>query len=258
MERRPMNANPIPPPPFCWQDKRALRLIREQLDRPKVMSSIAVYTALTEYASNKESESFQVSIGHIATLAGCGERTVKARLNDLRNLSLIQTTCPALKTALTFRLLPTQGAIAAPDGCRTLGNNRTTQGKRTAPLLAPNRRIEEKNTPNPQSSSAKDMVLDEPAKETTALHKGKPENEYLPSSLPLPDNNQKRECRPTAQQISILNQINGLSKAIVAIENMAKIETDPIKAQSLRDKVTKRQKYISDLKARLEKTQVHD
>ncbi|MEI7733754.1 MAG: hypothetical protein WCO56_29585 [Verrucomicrobiota bacterium] len=160
--------------PFCWQDKRVLRLIREHLDRSKVTSSLAVYLALTEHASNKESESFQVSIGHIATLAGCGERTVKDRLNDLRNMSLIQTTCPALRTALTFKLLPTQDALSTPDGCRTLGNNRPTQGdnrptqgKRTASLLALSRRTEEKNTPNPQRLSLKSMVLDELTKEVT-------------------------------------------------------------------------------------------
>jgi hypothetical protein len=92
--------------PFCWQHKAALRKIREAFDAEKsVASALGVYHALTEIASDKESESFETTHGWIAHKSGLSPRTVQDRLAGLSQIGLVEISTPALKSPSTYRLL---------------------------------------------------------------------------------------------------------------------------------------------------------
>jgi hypothetical protein len=114
----PNEATPIPPAPgvgirqikdapFCWQHKPALRLIRDSFDTEKtVASALGVYLALTEIASDKESEIFETTHGWLAQKSGLSARTVQNRLAGLSQIGLVKVSTPALKSPSTYRLLP--------------------------------------------------------------------------------------------------------------------------------------------------------
>lgn len=64
-----------------------------------------VYVALTEIASNLQTEQFIVRQEQIAKLSGLSIRTVFVRLNDLQCLKLLTVTTPKMKAASTYTLL---------------------------------------------------------------------------------------------------------------------------------------------------------
>jgi DNA-binding Lrp family transcriptional regulator len=81
-------------------------LIREAFDADKtVASALAVYLALTEIASDEESEVFTTTHAWIAQKCGVSPRTVQDRLNELAEIGLVEIHTPALKSPSTFRLL---------------------------------------------------------------------------------------------------------------------------------------------------------
>lgn len=93
-------------PPFCWQHKPALRKIREAFDQEKTVSSaLGIYGALTEIASDEESEVFQTTHAYIAQKSGFSPRTVQARLAGLAEIGLVEVSTPSMKTPSTYRLL---------------------------------------------------------------------------------------------------------------------------------------------------------
>lgn len=92
--------------PFCWQHKVALRKIREAFDAEKtVASALAVYLALTEIASDDETEEFQTTHAWIANKSGVSPRTVQDRLTGLAEIGVVKIHTPALKSPSTYRLL---------------------------------------------------------------------------------------------------------------------------------------------------------
>jgi hypothetical protein len=92
--------------PFCWQHKAARRKIRDAFDRDKtVHSALGTYDALTEIASDEESEIFETTHAWIALLSGFSQRTVGKRLPELEEIGLIEIDTPALKAPSTIRLL---------------------------------------------------------------------------------------------------------------------------------------------------------
>jgi hypothetical protein len=121
--------------PFCWQNKNILRSIRDYFDATNnVSSALAVYVALTEIASDKQSEVFDRRIGDIAMRAGVSYRTASKVLHRLESLSLIAIT--RHKVSGTNE--------NAPSTYRLLGfsNNCPTSGNGTEPKSFP-REIEE-------------------------------------------------------------------------------------------------------------------
>ena len=65
-----------PEPPYCWQSKVARRFICEHFDGDSFGAScLGVYAALTEIASDEESETFTTQQSHIAKKACLGVRT---------------------------------------------------------------------------------------------------------------------------------------------------------------------------------------
>src|SRR5437667_456982 len=72
--------------PFCWQNKHVLRAIRDHFDATNnVSSALAVYLALTEIASDKQSELFDRRIGDIAARAGVSYKTANKVLHRLES-----------------------------------------------------------------------------------------------------------------------------------------------------------------------------
>jgi hypothetical protein len=96
-----------PQPPYCWQHKEALRRIREHLDGDSLLPyALAVYVAITENASDIESEEVTTLQGHLARLAGnISTRTIRRVLPLLRGMGLIDYQTPKLRGPITFRLL---------------------------------------------------------------------------------------------------------------------------------------------------------
>jgi hypothetical protein len=96
-----------PEPPYCWQNKEALRRIRERLDGDSHLPyALSVYCALTENASDQGKEEFETLQSHLAMLAGgISTRTVRRVLPILREICVIGYATPKLRGPTTFRLL---------------------------------------------------------------------------------------------------------------------------------------------------------
>ena len=62
--------------PFCWQDVRALDLIRDHFEGRERMAALAVYVAMTECANEQRSDTFTAARARIADKAGTTDRTV--------------------------------------------------------------------------------------------------------------------------------------------------------------------------------------
>jgi len=79
--------------PFCWQSKTALREIRDHIGESDLQISvsiaIAIYTILTEIASNCQNESFTEKQSKIACLSGVSTRYVKMVLRELKKMGII-------------------------------------------------------------------------------------------------------------------------------------------------------------------------
>lgn len=138
--------------PFCWQNKETLRGIRESLDACANLPSIlGVYHALTEIASNEQSNQFTATQSHIAQLAGgiC-TKTVGRCLKELRELEIISTELSRLRGPLKFDLLR-DGTWIPNDG--TLSPNvRTVRGSQ---LSVSRRTLEESSEEIPAGVAVK-------------------------------------------------------------------------------------------------------
>jgi len=77
--------------PFCWQKKKALRLIRKSFEGDTT-SALAVYVALTEIASDAKAETFPASAGYIANKAGVSRRTAIRFIKPFEHCGLIAVT----------------------------------------------------------------------------------------------------------------------------------------------------------------------
>lgn len=92
--------------PFAWQSKAARRRIRDAFDAAgSVASALSVYDALTEIASNEQSETFRAAHAYVAGLAGVSAPTVKRIFPVLREIGLIHVETPALRAPSVITLL---------------------------------------------------------------------------------------------------------------------------------------------------------
>ena len=108
-EGKRTRGSPSTEKPFAWQSKAALRKIRDSFDAEKIVASaLGVYYALTEIASDKETEIFQTTHAYIAQKSGLSPRTVQTRLVGLAEIGLVEISTPALKAPSTYRLLSVQ------------------------------------------------------------------------------------------------------------------------------------------------------
>jgi hypothetical protein len=86
--------------PWCWANKSALEKIRTRCEDPR--STLAVYLALCEIASDEQSNNFMASMDRIAAKACLSRRTVFDRLNDLERIGLVEIF--RSKTSQNFRI----------------------------------------------------------------------------------------------------------------------------------------------------------
>ena len=108
--------------PFAWQDKRVLRLIRENC--AEYHSALSVYVALTVVASDKESAEFQTTHQWIAMQSGLSVSTVKSRLKDLSQIgAVVVKPSTGLRQPSSYQLPPlANGCLTFGNGCRAIGN----------------------------------------------------------------------------------------------------------------------------------------
>ena len=106
-----------PEPPYCWQNKGALRLIRQYMEDkdqwPKVSSRLVFYLALCEMASNRGSESFICSQKSLKDLCGLSEHTQTEIIKDLKSAGVIAACDPlnGVQGQKTYTLLEVIGKI---------------------------------------------------------------------------------------------------------------------------------------------------
>ncbi|HXR05587.1 MAG TPA: hypothetical protein VN836_12855 [Verrucomicrobiae bacterium] len=132
--------------PFCYQHKPALRKIRESFDAEKtVPSAILTYGALTEIASDMQTEIFTTTHGWIAQKSGLSPRTVQARLAGLVEIGLIEISTPILKAPSTYRLLPVPQSL--PDDKQPLRDVRQRTKKTSLPSLEESKKNHSKKIP---------------------------------------------------------------------------------------------------------------
>jgi hypothetical protein len=108
--------------PWCWQEKTALKMITEQFaESNQAVSARSVYVAMTELASDHQSDTFTVSKALIAHKAGVSVKTVERLLNGFEQLALIRidrnvvtASAGAIKSANTYTLLPVRHSDVTP------------------------------------------------------------------------------------------------------------------------------------------------
>lgn len=129
--------------PFAWQDKRVLKKIRDGVE--DYGTALAVYTALTIAASDKQSAEFATTHGWLAMASGVATRTVKRRLADLKRIGVVEIVTPSLRAPCTYKLLASDGTLRTlGHGGPALGNGGPAIGHGTGPSVAQIRRKEEK------------------------------------------------------------------------------------------------------------------
>lgn len=134
---------------FAWQDKAALRKIRESIR--DYDSALGVYLALTVAASDAQNDEFTTTHKWLAGLSGFSERTVRDRLHDLREIGLVGIVTPKLRSPCTYKLLP------SGDGCPTAGNGCRAFGNGAGGSVADIRRTEEKNLERERTTRAREQ-----------------------------------------------------------------------------------------------------
>jgi hypothetical protein len=94
--------------PFCWQHKDVLRMITETFsESDQAVSARSLYVALSELASDNESQTFTATKALIAHKAALSISTVQRLLNGFEQLGVVQ-----VKRNLEKQ---TQGAIKSPN-----------------------------------------------------------------------------------------------------------------------------------------------
>ena len=155
--------------PWCWQPKAALRLVREALDAENaVASGLLVYFALTEIASDKQSQTFQTTHSFIAMRSGLSPRTVQQRIQDLTDIGVLKCVVPNLRAPATYTLLSNGERKPLPSVTQQMHNDKqplpsVTQRVKKAPLPTLEESPEESGKKKAYSTKA--SKLSQPQKE---------------------------------------------------------------------------------------------
>ncbi|MGA7724638.1 MAG: hypothetical protein WCA95_05115 [Opitutaceae bacterium] len=155
--------------PYCWQSKAARRKIREAFDATHdVASALSVYDALSEIASNKQSETFTISQAAIGECAGVSVRTAAPILEVLVEIGLIGIVKPIVRGNHTYTLFAFgNGCASFGNKCRTFGNGRFDPSLPTYEESQKNQEELEKNlTASPAAPSA---AVEKPARPRNEL-----------------------------------------------------------------------------------------
>jgi len=135
-------------PPFCWQDKAVLRLIQVSFKKSEIATALAVYTALTMFASNKQSDKFNLKRQTLCEFVGRSTNVVDDYLGRLADLGVIHKEPVAydnMYRCMNFQLLPLPtGAVSLPTGTHPPAHNEASpdpQGNTSPPTGNRVRRI---------------------------------------------------------------------------------------------------------------------
>lgn len=150
-------------PPFAWQDKRVLRLIREQIEH--YGTALSVYNALAVAASDAGKHEFQTTHAWLSQLCGFCERTVRSRLADLQRIGAITIGTPTLKAPSTYRLM------SIGSGYQTFGTSCRTFGKGKPPVLPGSEETKEKKEEDDRLSTPNGPRPDPVPHDFTALRR---------------------------------------------------------------------------------------
>ena len=160
--------------PFCWQSKVALRKIRESFDGENtVASAIGTYVALTEIASDEQSETFDTTHLYISSKSGLSASTVKKRVQGLKEIGIIDIYTPKLKGPCTYWLLP---------ACKPLSNDSQSVTNDSQPLPSVSQRQEK--LPLATSEESQKNVYEESPEEVGGEPPARPKKtRFVPPTL---------------------------------------------------------------------------
>jgi hypothetical protein len=117
--------------PFCWLEKRKLRKLGEVFAEGRLGSLAAarsVVLALSEIASDKQSDTFTASTSYIAQRAGVTSKTVQRTIKTFKRLGFVKSqprSANGLKLASEYSLL--RGHLPMGPIYSTLGKTRETR-----------------------------------------------------------------------------------------------------------------------------------
>jgi hypothetical protein len=147
--------------PFCWQHKGALTMIRDVFENGHGIAAIpiSVYVALTELASDAQSETFSAPISEIARRACVSYRTAFSflkRFEDVKLIAVNRSTVPGTKehAPSTYTMLCTpcltlckRDARRLPKGIKNQKNqkNDDTRTRETAAKRRANKKSSSSN-----------------------------------------------------------------------------------------------------------------
>jgi hypothetical protein len=179
-------ARQIKDAPFCWQHKGALRMIRDVFEDGHGHSAFALstYVALSELASDPQSETFTASINQIARRAGASYNTAAKILNRFQSIKLI---------AVQRNLVPGTKEHA-PSTYTMLGTPCVTLRKREASRLPKRLNNRNKlNTASPRSDSSTRNVKSKPQRPASPGLEGKEKDSDWLRRTPLHVLKRRRE-----------------------------------------------------------------
>jgi hypothetical protein len=115
-----------PEPPYCWQNKEPRRIIREKMNgHERTASLLSLYDALTEEASNQQSEVFTAGQPYLGELAGISARTVQRLEPLLVEFGVLEIDRPKLRGHNSYKLLAFgQGDVTLRHNGATLRHGR--------------------------------------------------------------------------------------------------------------------------------------
>jgi hypothetical protein len=178
--------------PFCWQHKETLHMIRDIFENGHGIAAIpiSVYVALTELASNAQSETFTARISEIARRSGVSYRSAADFLNRFESLKLIAIERRSVEG--TKEKLPSTYTLLIPLGtpCLTLGKREA----RRLPRLKKNwKNIKKLNTATTRSDGSTRNVKSKLQRPASPGLEGKEKDSDWPRRTPLHVLKRRRE-----------------------------------------------------------------
>jgi hypothetical protein len=151
------------PVAWAWQDKAALRKIREKCEN--YGTALAVYTTLTVAASDAQSDTFTATHARLAQLSGFDARTVRRRLQDLQGIGLIEITTPRLKAPCAYKLCrPVMVSQRTVTKSERSDNERPVQ----SPTSEESKESEKKTLASPRRKTLRELFEEEEEKRFAA------------------------------------------------------------------------------------------
>jgi len=152
--------------PWCWQEKQILRTIGDIFDASNdVASARSVYVAITEIASDEQSDTFTRPIAEIERRAGVSRRTVASMLNRFEELKIIRVKrnmIPGTRFQAPSTYTLCNHCLSLGNHCLPLGNSRLQP---SLPRIRKNKEESQKNDDKP--ARAREVATSAAATTTT-------------------------------------------------------------------------------------------